>query len=153
MEQGELGMNDGYLTDDEYVAAYGKVPRLCVDLVIRNEQGSVLLTRRTQKPHIGWWHIPGGRVRKGEPVYVAAHRIAVAELGADVEIGDTLGFIEFLNDPGDLVVCHSVSIALSCKLFGEIKTPSFAWFDRIPTEEMHPVHQRFLQQQIEENSE
>ena len=144
------------MTDDEYVAAYGKVPRLCVDLVIRNEQyehGSVLLTRRTQKPHVGWWHIPGGRVRKGESVYQAAHRIAVTELGADVEIGNTLGFIEFLDDPGDLVVCHSVSIALSSRLLEQIQSPNFAWFDHVPTEEMHPAHQRFLQQQVKEKSE
>ncbi len=144
-------MSDGYLTDDEYCATYSKVPRLCVDLVIRNEQGAILLTRRTQKPHVGWWHIPGGRVRKSESIHAVAHRVATHELGTDVEIGDTLGFIEFLNDPGDLVVCHSVSIALSCKLIGIITSPNFAWFDHVPTKEMHPVHQRFLQQQIKES--
>ena len=141
-------MNDGCLTDDEYIAAYGKVPRLCVDLVIRDGQGAVLLTRRTQEPYIGWWHIPGGRVRKGEPVRWAARRIAMSELGVDIKTGDILGFIDFLDDPGDLVVCHSVSIVLKCAFTEDSVSPGFQWFEHAPTKEMHPAHRGFLQQQM-----
>ncbi len=136
-------MTSGYLTDDEYRMAYGVVPRLCVDLVIRSQQG-ILLTRRKQEPHKGKWHLPGGRVRKGEALHNAAQRIAGKELGAQVEIGKYLGTMEFLVDPGDLVECHSVSVVLSCVLLQAHLPPDSLWFAGITTQDIHPVHKRFL---------
>ncbi len=142
-------MSDGYLTDDEYRDVYSKVPRLCVDLVIRDEEEFVLLTRREQKPHVGCWHLPGGRVWKGETIHMAARRIAQREVGNQINIGECLGFLEVLDDPGDLVVCHSTSIVLACTLCLNLIVPGtrqgFAWFNKIPVG-VHPEHGDFLQQ-------
>lgn len=133
-----------HLTDDEYRTTYSLVPRLCVDLLIRGRQG-VLLTRRKQKPHVGTWHLPGGRVRRGETIEQAAQRIAVSELGVGVLTEHCLGFMEFLDDRGDLVTCHSVSVVLSCKVEQEDSTPpDSAWFLETPVSGVLPIHQKFL---------
>ena len=42
------------------------VPISCVDLVIGNTDGEVLLVKRANEPAKGHWWFPGGRVRHGE---------------------------------------------------------------------------------------
>jgi len=141
-----------YLTDEDYIAVYSKVPRLCVDLVIRNEQGLLLLVKREQQPYVGLWHLPGGRVRKGETIEQAARRIAASEIGADVSVVRCLGYMEFRRDQGDLQECHSVSIVLSCAMQGCVKgtkATDVEWYVQVPEEGIHPVHQQWLKENRE----
>ena len=42
---------------------YSKVPRLCVDIIIKSEDG-ILLPLRSIEPYEGKWHIPGGQYIK-----------------------------------------------------------------------------------------
>lgn len=82
------------LAEREFLDVYAKVPRLTVEVVIRGPLG-VLLTRRTQGPCAGLWHVPGGTVRFGEPLTVAVERVAAGELGLLVTAGPLLGYIEY----------------------------------------------------------
>lgn len=59
------------LPSKEFKYLYGKVPRLCVDVVIQSKDG-VVLSKRDIPPAKGMWHIPGGTVLFGESLEKAA---------------------------------------------------------------------------------
>ena len=83
----------------EFKYIYSKVPRLCVDLIIKTKDG-VLLTKRDIPPQKGWWHFPGGTVLMGETLKDTVQRVASEELNTKVEIKKHLGFLEYTNGSG-----------------------------------------------------
>ena len=118
---------------EEFKAIYSKVPRLCVDLVIRNKD-EILLTLRDIKP-AGRWHLPGGTVLHRESLEDTAKRVAKEELGIDIKIQKLLGAIDFYNDKTGLG--HPVSIAFEASPIGnKIKLDSqakkYKYFKKIP---------------------
>jgi len=82
------------LTQEEFDSIYGKVPRLTVEVAIRTNEG-IVMTKIPKGPAQGQWNVPGGTVRFGEKLVEAAKRVAQAELGVDVTIGENLGYIEY----------------------------------------------------------
>jgi ADP-ribose pyrophosphatase YjhB (NUDIX family) len=83
------------LTQEEFNHIYSKVPRLTVEIVVKNGLGEIYLTKRAIEPCKGQWHLPGGTVRFGERLEDAVKRIAKRELGIEFsEIKDT-GYIEY----------------------------------------------------------
>lgn len=95
----------------EFKTIYCKVPRLCIDLIIENKEG-VLLIERAIDPGKGLWHLPGGTLLLGETILVAATRIVKEETGLEVKKIDFLGLMEFAN-PGNAFF-HTVSIVHRC---------------------------------------
>jgi len=85
----------GWLAKAEFDSIFSRVPRLCVEVVVVDPERGVLLTRREIPPNVGSWHIAGGTVLFAEPVVEAVKRVARAELGFDVHVGDLLGYIEY----------------------------------------------------------
>ncbi|WP_251342882.1 GDP-mannose mannosyl hydrolase [Haloplanus halophilus] len=94
-------MTDRPIPDDDWRTIVANVPIPSVDLVVRHD-GGVVLGRRENAPARGEWFVPGGRVRKGERLADAVHRIAEAELGVDVRIEDRLGAYEHLYDESEV---------------------------------------------------
>ena len=82
------------LTTQEFDEIYSKVTRLTVEVLVVTDEG-IVLTKRSIQPCKGQWHIPGGTVRFGEFVADAVLRIAQEELGVDVRIVKSLGYIEY----------------------------------------------------------
>jgi 8-oxo-dGTP pyrophosphatase MutT (NUDIX family) len=91
----ESSRPSGWLPKAEFDAIFSRVPRLCVEVVIRTPERGVLLMLRDIPPNVGAWHIPGGTVLFGERVTDAVRRVARDELGLDVSVGDLLGYIEY----------------------------------------------------------
>jgi ADP-ribose pyrophosphatase YjhB (NUDIX family) len=60
------------------VKRYMPIP--CVDVIVENSEGQVLLGWRQILPYRNVWALPGGRVGKGERLHTAAERI-LAEYG------------------------------------------------------------------------
>jgi ADP-ribose pyrophosphatase YjhB (NUDIX family) len=83
------------LSPAEYEAIYSRVPRLTVEIVLRDAAGAVFLTKRAIPPCVGQWHLPGGTVRFGEPLIEAVRRTAARELGIDVRRASSAGVIEY----------------------------------------------------------
>jgi len=90
-----------WIEDEDWATIVANVPIPSVDLVVRHE-GGVVLGRRTNAPARGEWFVPGGRVRKGERLTDAVHRVARDELGVDVTIGDRLGAYTHLYETSDV---------------------------------------------------
>lgn len=134
------------LSDRDYQFIYSHTPRLCVDLVIRDDSNAILLTKRTIEPFLGYWHLVGGGVRYKESITEAANRLVFDELHTEIIIGKFLGFFEILND-GEFK--HSVSLVFEARLKdqSQIKLNTDAseaqFFDVIPLDTI-PVHKEFL---------
>ncbi len=101
------------LTDEEFESIYSKVPRLCVDLFIKAEEG-LLLTLRKENGWHGLWHIPGGTVYLGEKLEDAVSRVANEELGIEVKIEKLLGCIEYFSEEKERGYGYTVSVAFLC---------------------------------------
>lgn len=117
----------------QFKSIFAKVPRLCVDLVVKNNQG-IVLTKREIKPAKGKWHLPGGGVLFGEPLEQAVQRVALEEIGVRVKAQKILGVMEFFgeNDFG-----HGVSVVylvspVSSQLRGGWQARELGFFKILP---------------------
>jgi colanic acid biosynthesis protein WcaH len=81
-------------------------PLVAIDVIIRNPDQCVLTGLRTNEPAKGKCFVPGGVVRKNEPLADAFARIVKAEIGLEASIDDAkfVGVYEHLYD---------------CNVFGE----------------------------------
>lgn len=70
-------------------------PQLAVSTAIVRD-GKVLLVRRAVPPANHYYTFPGGRVEYGETLAQAAAREVLEETGLVVEIGELLGWREYL---------------------------------------------------------
>lgn len=100
---------------EEFKEIYSKVPRLCVDLIIKSDKG-VLLTLRQKNGYEGQWHFPGGTVFYREEIETAIKRIAKEELGSDISIKDFKGYIEYFSEEKERGFGYTVSLVFLCKI-------------------------------------
>jgi ADP-ribose pyrophosphatase YjhB (NUDIX family) len=82
------------LTFREFKHIYSRVPRLCVEIIIKTNKG-VLLTKRSVDPLRGQWHIPGGTILMGETIERALKRVSQEELNLRIDTKKMLGVIEY----------------------------------------------------------
>lgn len=138
------------LSQKEFREIYKKVPRLTVEIIIKNSKG-IYLTERSIEPCKGLWHLPGGTVRFGEPLVEAVKRIAKRELGVEVIKTKLLGYIEYpshyLND-----LDSPVGIAFEVTGYEGTMQPNneasnSGWFADLP-EAMHDEQRDFLTQSL-----
>ena len=142
----------GFLSDRDYAFVYSRVPRICVSVVLTSGQG-VALVKRVQPPAQGLWHLPGGRIFKGETVEQAAIRVLKRELGilpAYFILAD-VSYIENLSEsyaPG--LDIHNIDIVLRAESSSEVFAPEKGegeprWFkDLPPRDEWSVKHIEFL---------
>lgn len=84
-----------WLPDETFKSVIQHTPLISIDLIVRNEQGEVLLGKRVNAPAKGYWFVPGGRVRKNETLDDAFVRLVREELG--IESGITRADAKFLG--------------------------------------------------------
>ena len=105
-------------------------PLVSIDLVIRNPSNKVLLGKRNNRPAMGYWFVPGGRIFKNEKINQALKRISEVELGQDLstKAPSLLGAYDhiyednFLNVKG--INTHYVVLAFVIALQQEIEVKS-----------------------------
>ncbi|WP_150050016.1 MULTISPECIES: GDP-mannose mannosyl hydrolase [Methylomonas] len=74
------------LSKEEFLATVKNTPLVSIDLVVRAQNGKVLMGKRINRPAAGYWFVPGGRIYKGETLEDAFKRISLTELGIELEI-------------------------------------------------------------------
>jgi colanic acid biosynthesis protein WcaH len=105
-------------------------PLVSIDLVVRNPSNKVLLGKRNNRPAMGYWFVPGGRIFKNETINQALKRISEVELGQDLstKAPSLLGAYDhiyednFLNVKG--INTHYVVLAFVIDLQQEIEVKS-----------------------------
>lgn len=131
-----------YLSDDDYDFIYSRVPRICVDLLVKNGKGEVLLTQRTIEPYLNHWHFPGGRIKFKESISDAVKRIAKGELGIELDnIGEVKGTCEFPDEIQKEQQRHSISIVHEIVLPDDITLAAqdkYKWVSEIPEPTIPP---------------
>lgn len=140
--------NNGHsLTKQEFDSIYSKVPRLTVEIIIKEKDGGIYLTKRSIEPCRGQWHLPGGTVRFGEPMIDAVKRIARRELNIDVKKLENKGYIEYpshykngLDSPVGIVF---EILDYSGSLIINQESQDGGWFNKIP-DDMHADQDTFL---------
>jgi len=86
------------LSQEKFLKSFENVPRFAVNLIITNEEGEVLLTRRNIPPDEESWHFPGGFVLKNEPHLDALRRVASDELGLVLDENTALTLLGIFDD-------------------------------------------------------
>lgn len=134
------------LTQKEFDEIYAKVPRLTVEVIVKND-GGIYLTKRAIEPCRGQWHLPGGTVRFGEPMTEAVKRIASRELGIHVEQTENIGYIEYPSHYKHGLDAPVGIVFEVRKYSGKLKPNPEAeegdWFRKLP-EPIHADQDEFL---------
>jgi colanic acid biosynthesis protein WcaH len=60
-------------------------PLINVDLLVKDENNRTLMTWRDDKYCGRGWHLPGGIIRFREHIETRLHKVALAEIGVDIE--------------------------------------------------------------------
>lgn len=68
------------------------------------DEGRLLLVKRGRDPGKGLWAVPGGKVRRGEPIIEAARREVLEETGLEVDVGDVVWVGEHLSEDHHIVL-------------------------------------------------
>jgi len=77
-DRGGIGLGrkaSGWIPEPLWRQVKANMPIACVDLVVHNHRGAVLLGWRVIKPYVNVWATPGGRIRMGETLAGTAHRV------------------------------------------------------------------------------
>jgi colanic acid biosynthesis protein WcaH len=90
------------IPDSAYSQIVHTMPIPCVDMVVVDDEGNVLLMKRTNEPAKGQWWFPGGRIHFLETRFQAAVRKLKAEcnLVADqmIELGTYDVFVDSASE-------------------------------------------------------
>jgi colanic acid biosynthesis protein WcaH len=122
-----------------YKKIHASIPIPCVDIVVLNNEGQVLLCHRTNKPAEGIWWFPGGGVLKGETMKEAVLRKVKEETGLTVKIIKKLGNDEtmFPDGPfgGPTHTINTVFLAVAKKggvIQVDQQSDEVKWFTKLP---------------------
>ena len=126
-----------FIEKQEYERIVTLVPRVCVDILVENPEGRVLLLKRTNEPAVGQWWFPGGRVHIGETRDQAALRKLNEEcaLKPDASHLNEVGSFDLLFDV-DGRTWHDVTILFHLRLTAEtaiktdLQSSAAGWFDQ-----------------------
>ncbi|EKD95561.1 MAG: NUDIX hydrolase [uncultured bacterium] len=134
-----------FLDKDEFDLSLELAPRGVLELVIRREDG-VLLLHREDPPYQGTWHFPGGFMAKGETLAACLSRLLKKELGIDMD-AEVIGFrkLDYYSrpdtDPRGHLMHHTIEVFLTESQIEGIQRGKF--FYSIPPDIM-PHHGRFF---------
>lgn len=121
------------LSGRDFRFIYRRVPRLCVDLVIKDRRG-ILLIRRDIMPDRGRWHFPGGTIHFGETLEAAVRRFARDEVGLRVKVIRQIDAVEYFRGQrfGHIVSVVFLARPIAGKLHGSWQGRRVAFFRALP---------------------
>jgi 8-oxo-dGTP diphosphatase len=92
-------------------------PLVGVGAVILDDEGRVVLVKRTREPLAGQWSLPGGTLELGESLEHGVAREVLEETGLTVAVGPVVDvFDRILLDDRDAVRFHFVLVDYLCRV-------------------------------------
>jgi colanic acid biosynthesis protein WcaH len=115
-----------WISENEYSKILRTFPIPCVDLIIKNTRGEVLMLMRKNEPAKGEWWFPGGRILHGESRHQAVKRKLKEECGLIADnITEWKTLDVFLSNTTENYTTHAVStFYLISTSEGELKLDS-----------------------------
>ena len=144
----------GVIGEGEFSTSVSHLPLVSIDLLVRNSEGSILLGKRENRPAMGYWFVPGGRIRRMERFDAAFRRVTNDELGLIIEIEEAQfqGVFEHMYDDSafsDEIGSHYVSIAMALENYDlnltklpQSQHKEYGWFKQQEIIEDASVHER-----------
>lgn len=126
---------------ETYKIIQENVPIVCIDGILKNDNGEYLLVKRINEPLKGEYWVPGGRLLKNESLKQAIIRKMQEEIGVAVEIERLYGFFEDFYPEAQSNVkngLHVISFVflLSSKYTKDIildyQSSNFIWSKQLP---------------------
>ena len=74
-----------FLEKEIFSSIIENTPLISIDLVVKNQDGQILLGKRVNKPAKNSWFVPGGRIYKDETIENAFKRITFDEIGKEFD--------------------------------------------------------------------
>lgn len=99
------------------------------------DQGRLLLVKRGRDPGKGLWAVPGGKVRRGEPITEAARREVLEETGLVVEIGEVIWVGEHLTEQHHIVLIDFLGTVIGGTLEAADDAEEARWVELAAAEE------------------
>ena len=104
----------------------------CVDVILENSQGAVLLGWRKIPPYCNVWATPGGRMGRGENLRNAANRI-ISEYGLTAANLFLVGvFPVKFSTRADVTICLASNMPSGNAVADGYEFSSFNWARNIP---------------------
>ena len=144
------------LSNENFLSVVTQAPLVAVDLLVRNEHGSLLLGLRSNEPARGYWFVPGGRVRKEETLDDAFYRISRSELNVALarSSGTLIGVYthvyptNFLGVPDVsthyVVLAYEVQMDLPLSALPNVQHTQYGWWSSRDAEASPKVHENVL---------
>lgn len=141
------------IDQQNFLSIIDTTPLVSIDLILENNQGKILLGKRTNKPAMGFWFVPGGRIRKNETLDDAMQRISQTELGIRFSINDAdlLGAYDHIYDDNfagaEAINTHYVALAYQLSvsdgviLTADKQHSEMTWWDKKELLTSPAVHQ------------
>ena len=85
------------LPQADFEKSFELVPRIALNLLIKNQAGEILLTKRNIKPFRNHWHFPGTFLLKNETISGCLKRLAKQEVGFELK-QSTVKFLGVFED-------------------------------------------------------
>ena len=135
-----------FVAEELYSRILQVMPIPCVDLLVTDGAGNVLLLLRKNEPAAGQWWFPGGRVLFGEKREDAARRKLEEECGLVATQFQEIGTFDILLNIGQGACVHSITtlykvqvaresnIKLDHQSYEACWQAPLAWLER----ELHP---------------
>jgi len=99
-----------HIPEDIYEQIVHLMPIPCVDLLVEDEKGRILLIQRANEPAKGQWWFPGGRVHYLETREQTAKRKLKEECGLDALQVKEMGTYDVILDmPDDANQSHGIT--------------------------------------------
>lgn len=115
-----VSQKDGDLGEEIFELVSRCTPLINVDLLIKNNDGDILLTWRDDQFYGPGWHIPGGVIRHKESISQRIHKVAQYELQTAVTHAESPSRVqELMNDQRD-TRGHFISLLYDCSLVGNL---------------------------------
>lgn len=132
---------------DTFKTIIESTPLISIDLIVRTNEGKVLLGKRLNRPAQGYWFVPGGRILKDESFPSAFNRLIKDELGLD-EVGSKFkGIYQHFYDDNfseDDFTTHYVVLAYEINIGKELLN--------LPLEQ-HSAYQWFSENELLHNQQ
>lgn len=104
------------LPEEVFVFISLHTPMICVDLLIKDEKGRLLLSWRDDFYDNGW-HLPGGIIRYKERFETRIKKVAETEVGTEVKYDPVpLAINEFIREEKTIARGHFISFLYNCFL-------------------------------------
>jgi ADP-ribose pyrophosphatase YjhB (NUDIX family) len=138
------------LPDSVFYFIGRNAPLINVDLLIRNPEGSILMTWRDDV-HCGkGWHIPGGIIRFQEKIEDRIKKVALSELGFSVSNQNNFLEMNQIIVPGKKERSHFISMLYECELninsFHIKENTQIKFFKKMPTDilKYHLIYEKYF---------